>query len=164
MLKFNDHGKKEPLQLSGLNNLLWSRSKLNINKWNTILYKTNIYFCIEEIFLSVFYLIFVFELFSPGQLQWLLPAMEVVKLQHPTKIWSKCKQSGFFYARFFRVNLVVCFDSILPKYTSALLFSGINPSERHREIFVGCWSLTTSMAGRSHCNCPGLNNSNTKIK
>jgi hypothetical protein len=32
---------------------------------------------------------------------------------------------------------VVCFDSILPKYTSALLFSGINPSsERHRELFV----------------------------
>ena len=38
------------------------------------------------IFLSVFYLIFVFEFFSPGQLQWLLPAMEVAKLQHPTKI------------------------------------------------------------------------------
>ena len=24
-------------------------------------------------------------LFSPGQLQWLLPAMQVIKLQHPTK-------------------------------------------------------------------------------
>ena len=49
-------------------------------------------------------------------------------------------------ARFFHVNLVVCFDSILPKYTSApfLLFSGINPSsERHIEICVGCWSLMT---------------------
>ena len=54
----------------------------------------HIYFCIEEnnnttyrqyYFLSVFYLIFVFELFSPGQLQWLLPPMEVIKLQHPTK-------------------------------------------------------------------------------
>ena len=55
---------------------------------------------------------------------------------------------------------MVCFDSILPKYTSALLFSEINPSsERHRELFVGCWSLMTSMGGRSHCNCPGLNNS-----
>ena len=54
---------------------------------------------------------------------------------------------------------MVCFNSIQPKYTSALLFSGINPSsERHREIFVGCWSLTTSMAGRSHCNYPRLNN------
>ena len=37
------------------------------------------------IFLSVFYLIFVCKLFSPGQLQWLLPLMEVSKLQHPTK-------------------------------------------------------------------------------
>ena len=37
------------------------------------------------IILSVFYLIFVFELFSPGQLQWLLPPMEVIKLQHPTQ-------------------------------------------------------------------------------
>ena len=25
------------------------------------------------------------ELFSPGQLQWLLPPMEVIKLKHPTK-------------------------------------------------------------------------------
>jgi hypothetical protein len=38
------------------------------------------------IFLSVFYLIFVFELFSPGQWPWLLPPMEVAKLQHQTKI------------------------------------------------------------------------------
>jgi hypothetical protein len=37
------------------------------------------------IFLSVFYLIFICKLFSPGQLQWLLPLMEVSKLQHPTK-------------------------------------------------------------------------------
>ena len=37
------------------------------------------------IFLSVFYLIFVCKLFSLGQLQWLLPPMEVSKLQHPTK-------------------------------------------------------------------------------
>jgi hypothetical protein len=66
----------------------------------------------------------------------------------------------YFFARFFRVNLVVCFDSILPKYTSAFLFSKINPSsERHRELFVGCWSLMTSMGRNSHCNCPGLNNS-----
>jgi hypothetical protein len=54
----------------------------------------------------------------------------------------------YFFARFFRVNLVVCFDSILPKYTSALLFSEINPlSERRRELFVGCWSLMTSVGG-----------------
>jgi hypothetical protein len=31
-------------------------------------------------------LIFVFELFSPGQWPWLLPPMEVAKLQHQTKI------------------------------------------------------------------------------
>jgi hypothetical protein len=36
------------------------------------------------IFFSVSYLIFVFELFIPGQLQWLFPPMEVIKLQHPT--------------------------------------------------------------------------------
>jgi hypothetical protein len=35
----------------------------------------------------------------------------------------------------------------------------INPSSEHRELFVGCWSLMTSMGGNSHCNCPGLNNS-----
>ena len=64
----------------------------------------------------------------------------------------------------FHVNLVVCFGSILPKYTSALLFSGINPSsEHHREHFVGCWSLLTSMGRRSHCNCPGLNNLHTSL-
>ena len=28
----------------------------------------------------------------------------------------------YFFARFFRVNLVVCFDSILPKYTSPYFF------------------------------------------
>jgi hypothetical protein len=55
------------------------------------------------------------------------------------KIGQNVNKAGGFFARFFRVNLVVCFDSILPKYTSALLFSGINPSsERHREIVVGC--------------------------
>ena len=37
------------------------------------------------IFLSVFYLIFVCKLFSPGELQWLFPPMEISKLQHPTK-------------------------------------------------------------------------------
>jgi hypothetical protein len=76
------------------------------------------------------------------------------------KICYNVNKAVYFCARFFRVNLVVCFDSILPKYTSALLFTGINPSsERHRECFVGCWSLMTYMAGRIHCNCPGLNNS-----
>jgi hypothetical protein len=61
------------------------------------------------------------------------------------------KDFSHFFARFFRVNLVVCFDSILPKYTSALLFSGINPSsERHRELFAGCWSLLTSMGVRKN--------------
>ena len=78
------------------------------------------------------------------------------------KIGQNVNKAVYFFAR---VNLVVCFDSILPKYTSALLFWGINPSsERHRELFVGCWSLMTSMGGNSHCICPGLNNSNTKIK
>ena len=80
------------------------------------------------------------------------------------KIGQNVNRAVNFFARFFRVNLVVCFDYILPKYTSALLFTGINPSsERHRELFVGCWSLLTSMGGRSHCNCPGLNNLHTKI-
>ena len=75
------------------------------------------------------------------------------------KIGYNVNKAVYFCARFFRINLVVCFDSILPKYTSALLFTGINPSsERHRECFVGCWSLMTYMAGRSHCNCPGLIN------
>jgi hypothetical protein len=46
------------------------------------------------IFLSVFYLIFVFELFSPGQLQWLFPPMEVIKLQHPTKSSLWCSDDG----------------------------------------------------------------------
>jgi hypothetical protein len=46
---------------------------------------------INNIFLSVFYLIFVFELFSLGQLQWLLPPMEVAKLQHPTKLSTLCQ-------------------------------------------------------------------------
>ena len=62
---------------------------------------------------------------------------------------------------------MVYFYSIPPtgKYTSALLFWGINSSsERHRELFVGCWSLLPSMGGRSHCNCPALNNLHTKIK
>jgi hypothetical protein len=54
----------------------------------------------------------------------------------PKSVKMKTKRSIFF-ARFFRVNLVVCFDSILPKYTSALLFSGINPpSERHRKLLL----------------------------
>jgi hypothetical protein len=76
------------------------------------------------------------------------------------KIGQNVNKAVYFFARFFRVNLVVCFDSILPKYTSALLFSDINPSsERHRKLFVGCWSLMTSMGGNSHCNCHGLNNS-----
>jgi hypothetical protein len=53
------------------------------------------------------------------------------------KIGQNVNKAVYFFAHFFRVNLVVCFDSILPKYTSALLFSGINPSsERHRELFV----------------------------
>jgi hypothetical protein len=51
------------------------------------------------------------------------------------KIGQIVNKAVYFFVRFFRVNLVVCFDSILPKYTSALLFSAINPSsERHREI------------------------------
>jgi hypothetical protein len=55
------------------------------------------------------------------------------------KIDQNVNKAVYFFACFFCVNLVVCFDSILPKYTSALLFSGINPSsERHRELFVGC--------------------------
>jgi hypothetical protein len=55
------------------------------------------------------------------------------------KIGQNVNKAVYFFARFFHVNLVVCFDSILPKYTSALLFSGINPSsERQRELFVGC--------------------------
>ena len=57
------------------------------------------------------------------------------------KIGQNINKAVYFFARFFRVNLVVCFDSILllPKYSSALLFSGINPSsERHGELFVGC--------------------------
>ena len=32
------------------------------------------------------------------------------------KIGQNVNKAGFFFARFFRVNLVVCFDSILPKY------------------------------------------------
>ena len=83
------------------------------------------------------------------------------------KISQNVNKAVYFFARFFRVNLVVWFNSILPKYTSALLFSGINPSsEPHRELFVGwrCTSLMTYMGGNSHCDCPGLNNSNTKIK
>jgi hypothetical protein len=52
------------------------------------------------------------------------------------KIGQNVNKAGFFFT-LFRVNLVACFDSILPKYTSALLFSGINPSsERHREILL----------------------------
>ena len=54
-----------------------------MQKYVFALYKMAFYFLI--IFLSVFYLIFVFELFSPGQLQWPFPPMEVIKLQHPTK-------------------------------------------------------------------------------
>ena len=81
------------------------------------------------------------------------------------KIGQNVNKTVYFFARFFHVNLVVWFDSILPKYTSVLLFSEINSSsEHHRELFVGCWSLMTSMGGNSHCNCSGLNNSNTKIK
>jgi uncharacterized membrane protein len=53
------------------------------------------------------------------------------------KIGQNVNKAVYFFARFFRVNLVVCFDSILPKYTSALLFGGINPSpEHHRELFI----------------------------
>jgi hypothetical protein len=74
------------------------------------------------------------------------------------KISQNVNKAVYFFACFFRVNLVVCFDSILPEYTSALLFLEINPSsERRRELFVGCWSLMTSMGGNSHCNCSGLN-------
>jgi hypothetical protein len=69
------------------------------------LYKTNTYIfalrkttttqlTINNIFLSVFYLIFVFELFSLGQLQWLLPPMEVAKLQHPTKLSLRRSDDG----------------------------------------------------------------------
>jgi hypothetical protein len=61
--------------------------------------------------------------------------------------------SNFFHGPIeFEITRVNC--------TSAWLFSEINPpSERHRELFVGCWSLITSIGGNSHCNCPGLNNS-----
>ena len=45
-------------------------------------------------FLIIFYLIFVCKLFSPGQLQWLLPAMEVSELQHPTKSSLRCSDDG----------------------------------------------------------------------
>ena len=34
------------------------------------------------------------ELFSPGQLQWLFPPMEVIKLQHPTKSSLWCSDDG----------------------------------------------------------------------
>jgi hypothetical protein len=37
------------------------------------------------------------------------------------KVGQNVNKAVYFFARFFRVNLVVCFDSILPKYTSALL-------------------------------------------
>ena len=74
------------------------------------------------------------------------------------KIGYNVNKAVYFCARFFRVNLVVCFDSMLPKYTSALLFTGINPSsERHIECFVGCWSLMTH--GRKEPLQLGLNNS-----
>jgi hypothetical protein len=54
------------------------------------------------------------------------------------KIDQNVNKAVYFFARFFRVNLVVYFYSIPPtgKYTSALLFWGINSSsERHRELF-----------------------------
>jgi hypothetical protein len=38
------------------------------------------------------------------------------------KIGQNINKAVYFFACFFHVNLVVCFDSILPKYTSALLF------------------------------------------
>jgi hypothetical protein len=42
-------------------------------------------------------------------------------------------KAGGFFARFFRVNLVVCFDSILPKYTS-LQHPSIVESMREMEV------------------------------
>jgi hypothetical protein len=51
------------------------------------------------------------------------------------KIGQNVNKAVYFFARFFRVNIVVCFDSILPKYTSTLLFSGINPSPE-RVVYV----------------------------
>jgi hypothetical protein len=72
------------------------------------------------------------------------------------KIGQNVNKAVYFFARFFRLNLVVCFNSIL----HTLLFSEINPSsECHRKLFVGYWGLMTFMGGNSHCNCPGLNNS-----
>ena len=38
------------------------------------------------------------------------------------KIGQNVNKAVYFFSCFFRVNLVVCYDSILPKYTSALLF------------------------------------------
>jgi hypothetical protein len=64
------------------------------------------------------------------------------------KISQNVNKAVNFFARFFRVNLVVCFDSILPKYTSALLFSEINPSsEHHREPFY-CMLKFNNFHGR----------------
>ena len=73
-----------------------------IRKSNKILIKNMCHFCTKQthiflhwgkqqhslpliLFLSVFHLIFVCKLFSPGQLQWPLPPMEVSKILHPTK-------------------------------------------------------------------------------
>jgi hypothetical protein len=67
----------------------------NVNKavyFFACFFHVNLVVCLI-IFLSVFYLIFVFELFSPGQLQWLFPPMEVIKLQREDLARESCNGS-----------------------------------------------------------------------
>ena len=77
MLKFTDfHGRKEPLQLSRAESSHWWRPKLNIKKWNAILYKTNTYIfalrktttiqlTVNNIFISILF-DFRMQIIQPG--------------------------------------------------------------------------------------------------
>jgi hypothetical protein len=77
------------------------------------------------------------------------------------KIGQNVNKAVYFFARFFRVNLVICFDSILSKYTSALLFSGINPSSENFLLDAEVYRLQWAEGAIA---TPGLNNLHTKIK
>jgi hypothetical protein len=136
----------------GLNNSLWWRSKLNIKKWNAILYKANTYnfalskttttqLTVNNIFISI---LFDFRI-------WII-WIEI------SKIYGFRSSTRLLCRKFILFGLKKVQLGAMILLFSSFLFI-ISKFYSHRELFVGYWSLMTSVGGRSLCNCPGLNNS-----
>jgi hypothetical protein len=79
--------------------------------------------------------------------------------------WKPC-----YYYIYWTLFSAHCLHYFLPiAYVMFILTQRLVPVLGHVRVKIEeslnlCRSLLTSMGGRGHCNCPGLNNLHTKIK